>query len=349
LDLAEFFDADDHQRDDIFADSFEATACEVEPDGKFECTVGGKRVTGSITYAGPKKGPKRFVLKSEALDDLIALKEPEIGTKTQSASAYFTHRGVMRIVTADLQLYADKHFYEPRIPLWGKERLDNLDLLFPVKKLTAVDTEKGKKGNIGHGTWQDNSIFELIDQQRDLFELAEWEGEILVCEDMGTEYADFIAASRTRNRVALIHAKQCDGGLSAGDLHIVNSQVTKNLEFLNPTGSVGPERGRRWQELWKWKKADPDSKGLKRIRRVAKGMAEDGSGVFAEIQKMIRRPSTEKEVWMVLGNGFSVDKLTAMLKLDVPPYHVVHLAYLLQSCNANVSSVGAKLRLFTCP
>jgi hypothetical protein len=347
LDLVDFFDVYG-ERPEVFPDTFEATVCDVKSDGSFECVVGDRTIYGSVTYSNPKKGTKRFVLESESLNDYFEQKDSEAGSKAQSASAYFTHRGVMRIVTTDLQLYSDRFFYEPRIPLWGENRLDNLDLLFGVEALGKVATEKGEEGKIGSGTWQDKSVFRLIDQNTELYDLGELEPQILVCEDMGTEYSDFIVVDRRHRRIALIHAKQCEGGLSAKDLHIVNSQVTKNLEFLNPTGSVGPERGDRWNELWKWKKEDPNRKGLKRIRRVPPEMAEDGKVVFSEIQKMIRRPSTEKEVWMVLGKGFSINDLKDKLS-DNPPYHVVHLAYLLQSCNANVSSVGAKLRIFTCP
>ena len=63
--------------------------------------------------------------------------------------------------------------------------------------------------------------------------------------------------------------------------------------------------------------------------------------MFKEIQQLIRRPSTEKEVWVVLGGGFSISALKEQLK--APPYHVVHLVYLFQSCNANVSSVGGEI------
>ncbi len=349
LDLVEFFEAYGDRPDDMFEDTFEATACDVGPDGKFECKVGDKTITGSVNYLTPRKGSKRFVLASEDLDEHFALKDSQMGSMKQSASAYFTHRGVMRIVTTDLHLYADKHFYTPRIPLWGKGRLDNLELLFGLEELAKVKTEKGPTGKIGPGTWAHRSIFRVIDTSSEFFKLGELEPQILICEDMGTEYADFIAVDKEKNRLALIHAKQCDGGLSAGDLHILNSQVTKNLEFLNPTGSVGPDRGGRWNQLWKWLKTDSDTQGLKRIRRVPDGAPDDGATVFQLVQDMIRRPSTEKEVWMVLGNGFSIDALKKELDKAKPLYHVVHLMYLLQSCNANVSSVGARLRIFTRP
>lgn len=349
LDLVEFFEAYGDRPDDIFEDTFEATACDVEPDGTFTCDFGGKQIRGSVTYSKPRKGSKRFVLKSGDLDEMFRVKNPQAGGKMHSASAYFNHRGVMRIVTTDRHLYADRHFYAPRIPLWGKRRLDNLELLFGLEELTKVKTEKGPEGQIGRQTWANKSIFRVIDKNKHFYTLGELEPHILICEDMGTEYADFIAVDLKHNRVALIHAKQCKGGLSAGDLHILNSQVTKNLEFLNPTGSVGPERGHRWNQLWKWVKTDRANKGLKRIRYVPAGMPDDGASIFELVQNLIRRPSTEKEVWMVLGNGFSIKEFTKELDKDKPPYHVVHLAYLLQSCNANVSSVGARLRVFTCP
>jgi hypothetical protein len=355
LDLVDFFDVFAGLPPlETFPDTFKATACDVDTDGGFECEVGDKQVKGRVNYASDRK---RFVVESPDLDE-FELKSSEPGSKRESGSAYFSNRGVMRIVTTEGQLYADGHFYEPRRPLWGDGRIDQLGLLVGVADLNSIKTEKGEEGKIGKGTWQKHSLFHFIDESarpaqydsgNGLFALGSLRPDTLVCDDLGTEFADFIAVDRRRAKIALIHAKQyaSDPTLSASNFQVVHSQATKNLEFFNPTGSVAPDRGEKWSHLWKWSADAPDNKGLRRIRNPKDGTS-DGAALFYEIQELIRKTSTQKEVWIVLGRGFSADALSNQLKLkERPPYHIVHLVYLLQSCNSNVSSVGARLKVFT--
>lgn len=343
LDLVDFFDHFGEQKpDEVFLDTFQATACKVDTDGNFQTVIGNAAITGNVTYSKKKK---RFELKSADLNRHFKIKEADAVGRKQSASAYFTTRGVMRIVTTQYQLYAERHFYAPRIPLWGRSRLGHLELLIGMEELAKIKTEKGEKGLFGNNTWQRNSIFQLIDKSRKFYRLGHATADVLICEDLGPEFADFIAIDREGRKVILIHAKQCGLGLSASDFHIINSQVTKNLEFLSPTGSVAPDRGEKWNQLWRWER---NGKGLPRIRLP---IAEQTKGpeLFAEIQTLIRGTSTEKEVWIVLGGGFSISQLKNQLRRTNPPYNVVQLVYLLQSCNANVSSIGAKLRVFAAP
>lgn len=343
LDLVDFFDLyGDQKPDEFFPDTFQATACKVDSDDNFKCQVGTVLITGTVTYS---KKRKRFELKSADLNKAFKLNDTDAAGRKQSASAYFTTRGVMRIVTTKYQLYAERHFYEPRIPLWGRGRLGHLELLKGLDELAKTKTEKGADGSFGRDTWQSGSIFHLMDKSKRIYRLGKLKPRVLICEDLGPEFADFIAIDRDARKLVLIHAKQCGSGLSASDFHIINSQVLKNLEFLSPTGSVAPDRGEKWNEQWRWRK---DKKGLPRIRFPVAEQKE-GPRLFEEIQTLVRGTSTEKEVWIVLGGGFSISELKRQLRRSDPPYNVVQLVYLLQSCNASVSSIGAKLRVFAAP
>lgn len=56
-----------------------------------------------------------------------------------------------------------------------------------------------------------------------------------------------------------------------------------------------------------------------------------------------------KPVWIVLGQGLSLQAFSAERQKDRPRGQVIQLIYLLQSTWNSVSSAGAKLRVFVRP
>jgi superfamily II DNA or RNA helicase len=351
LELTDFFQSFDPEAE-VFSDRFEATACNVDTDESFECKITETElVTGTVAYDRKRR---KFILRFSDLDKKISEEGTGAESAKQTPSSYFTNRAVMRIVTDEYQLYADGHFYEPRQPLWGEGRLENLGILIGVPELKNLTTEKGEKGVVGRGTWQVGSIFHFIDGNRTLFEKGSLTTDILVCDDLGTEFGDFIAVDRENQKIAVIHAKMWpdDSSLAASDFQIINSQVVKSLEFLSPMGSVAPSHGRKWDGRWKWSNNAPAAKSVNRIRPVdTKGRSLSGQVIFNEMQELIKNSSTQKEVWIVLGAGFPIADLTATLDNTdrPPPYHVVQLTYLLFSCNSNVNATGATLKIFSSP
>ena len=330
-----------------FPDRFQATASEVSASGVFECEISNAKVTGRVFYRPLKK---RFEIESEALDEMFYDRRAHRRLRRRrKPSSFISTRPIIRIVTEEGQLYADRRFYEPRLPLWGKDRIKNLGLIIDYPPLANVDDkekEKGKRGTVFHGlkTWPAGSIFHLIDHDRGLFRAAGWNDyDYLICDDMGTETADFVVVDRAQNRIALLHAKYGGGSLSsAREFQIVHAQATKNLEFFNPSGTFLPDRTERWAGAWQG--------ALRRIRLPRRRRSADV--LAAEIDTMLRSSDVTKEVWIVLGRGFSKSVFTDQLSVQEPkkpPYHAIQLAYLLQACNANTSSVGATLKVLTVP
>ncbi len=322
-----------------YPDRFEATACDVGRDGTFECEVAKHKVTGRVVYLPVKK---RFEIVSSDLDAYFP--EPVSSRRRiRTPAAFLGARPVIRIVTEEGQLYTDRRFYEPRIPLWGANRLEHLGALIALDALAGIseaEKEKGAPGSTCKKTWPDGSIFELIDHKPvGLLRAADWPNlDYLICEDMGTETADFVAVDQRNRRLALLHAKYDGSKSGASAFQIVSAQATKNLEFFNPTGNFVPDQTARWSAKWQ--------NQLPRIRPRFGGRVQN---IVQDIDDLLRSSDVQKEVWIILGRGFSKSGLLTQLAADNPPYHMIQLAYLLQACNANASSVGARLKVFTSP
>lgn len=68
--------------------------------------------------------------------------------------------------------------------------------------------------------------------------------EVLICDDLNDEWADFIAIER--DGLSFLHAKYADTGLSASNLHDVIGQAQKNLGFLQPDDAVLAGKMNKW-------------------------------------------------------------------------------------------------------
>lgn len=171
--------------------------------------------------------------------------------------------------------------------------------------------------------------------------LLDLDMDILICDDLQKEVADFIAASRSEKRVVLIHAKASDGELSASAFQDVCGQAVKNLEILNPSQDRKPPNLDMWDGSWV--RAWPEE--VERRIRKGKGKAQD---LWVEMHDIIRNPAATREVWIVYGKGFSLKTLKEEQQNDDPRPEAIQLLYLLQSTWASVASIGAHFRIF-CP
>lgn len=76
----------------------------------------------------------------------------------------------------------------------------------------------------------------------------------MICDDLGTECADFVAANFEERQLALIHAKAGDGKkVSASAFHDVVAQAMKNLVYVTRNSEV-PEGVGSWRRNAKWNK-----------------------------------------------------------------------------------------------
>src|SRR5262249_22263565 len=144
--------------------------------------------------------------------------------------------------------------------------------------------------------------------------------DVLVCDDLGTELADFIAVQLDPPRITAIHAKVDKKGnkLSASAFHDVCGQAIKSLGLLNPHLNQKPKDLAVWNNAWSISSIGAVNR---RIRQPKTGMVADK--VWRQIERVVRHPSAIREVWIVMGDGLShSDFQKAQLK-DSPPANVI--------------------------
>ncbi|MDV6281512.1 DEAD/DEAH box helicase [Rhodococcus jostii] len=251
----------------------------------------------------------------------------------------------IRVVTAGNQLYSHGAFFEPVRPDEDLERYPLLDILCAVPSLAQVVSEKGLE--IVDDEWPLDSVFGQIsalavpdsgpEQMARLFP----DIEFLLCTDMGTEVADFIACQP--GRVAFIHAKQGHSKLSASALHEVVGQAVKNLLHLQPMSPKPPPQN-MWTKDWQSKKTTKGS--ASRLRCGQAGSVDDW---WLHIKNVITDPQADREVWIVLGNALSLRAVRDGAKKENKPAELVQIYSLLQSAWSASMQVGARLRVFCSP
>jgi hypothetical protein len=217
-----------------------------------------------------------------------------------------------------------------------------LDLLTEVPALDAIDTEKGTRPDTAiHARWEDESLFHFID-----IAMSAPRGGALrtafshvVCDDMGTEGADFVGLNVDTGLVVFAQAK-CKRDVtqvSASALYDVCAQANKNLGFLRYGGQELPNRTRKWASRWR-----EDYSVQPRIRKGQLGARE----LVDTLNSFLMKPGTRREMWLVLGRILSKSALTEQLSSRRPPAHAIQLLYLLMAVHNACKSVGVELRVF---
>ena len=270
-------------------------------------------------------------------------------------------------------VYAAGEFYDPQIGL-GEAYKDKhnliLDTIQPYSAFESIKSEKGPKRpkedidanpDLRSG-WPRDALFGLIDRvgarclggirldndEKKLLPLFQ-DVELLVCDDMGTELADFIMVrSITPNtkRVVLIHCKALapkkKTQVSASALADVCSQAIKNIGEVNPFRPPVVDRIHKWDQNW-----DGGSFGkvATRIRKGPKG----GQKAWELFRAAVENPNTEREVWLFLANMLSKDQFQKRLKVtrrNARSQEAMQVLYELLSTLAAIQSMNARFLVF---
>lgn len=319
----------------------EDRACEIE-DGRFTLVANEIECEVNIEYDSDKK---RYVLTSPALDGLYTNIEPY---DTRGLLDYINREQSFRVVPgSENAIYVLGEFYRPIFKVGQHFDADEFEvgkILVTSPALGGVGSEKQPVLASGDG-WNTSSLFGMIDELGKSADLDDYFGQpdILVCDDMGTEIADFLLADIGTNKVVFIHAKASSSRrpYSASALHDVCDQATKNINYLGMFNDQKPPGLEKWNGPWR-------SKGTRVDDRIRIG-AGSGSDLWAEIRSIIRNPWAEREVWLFLGQILSKGQLEEHLASDPPRPEALQAAFLLHATMTNVASVGAKLRVFCYP
>ncbi len=313
-------------------------------DGQFELQANSEAYAVRIEYDDKTH---RYNLCSPELEQAFVRKASAPEDVADTIIKHLNREQSFRIVVKTPGIiYAHSHFYKPRLPIAGEvsEGFDLLRILYPVKDLATIESEKGIPLLNGKG-WTRDSIFGIIDNlgkgtgmNKDFKDI-----DLLICDDLGNEIADFIATNTSDNKVIFIHAKAATIShlVSASSFHVVCAQVMKNLHYLHPMITENPPNIKKWNRPW----TDGRATVKKRIR---KGQYTS-NGAWKKISSMIRDPVSTKEVWIILGKGFSLQHFENERNKPDPAPEVIQILYLLLSTWRSVSEVGAILRIFCSP
>ncbi|HSS50043.1 MAG TPA: hypothetical protein VLX28_13990, partial [Thermoanaerobaculia bacterium] len=316
------------------------TCCPVSK-GAFNLVANGRRYKVGLSF---ERKQARYDLDCKDLEkDFVGL--GGMGeTTSRNLVRYLNKTQSFRVIPAAPGIiYAHHRFYQPRVTV------DFLSIFLKVPELAKISVEKGTLPG-KHEGWEIGSLFALIDTlgKGTALEKRLQDVDLLVCDDMGTEAADFIAVSRAQKLVVFIHAKAFKVGRkrSASGLQEVVSQAVKNLEFLLPTSVRVPKNQARWDQPWKSRNADGEEMEVESRIRIG---PSDKNRAWRTIQRLIRNPGTTRQVWIVLGSGFSLESFRKEAEKEPMPPEIVQVVYLMQSAWSAVHSVGASLSVFCSP
>ncbi len=223
-----------------------------------------------------------------------------------------------------------------------------LDLIKRPQDSPACGSEKGTKQEIAAlrkskaTTFPNESLFKAIAEQRITFPFSD---DVLICDDLGTESADFVAACFSKRQLALIHAKEGGGRkISASAFHDVVAQAMKNLVYLTRSSEV-PDGVGTWWRAAKW-----NSTSVPRLYRAPNGIPVK-AGLWNKIKSdIISTSSPELYVVLVTTGCCDIQALTGAV---ADPQHrtaeVGQLVHLLDGLNGYARQIGVRLVIYDLP
>jgi hypothetical protein len=325
------------------------TCCDVT-NGAFKLVANGKDCEATVKF---DSATKRYRIDSADLMGLYTTKDPSLKS------------GVVRFLNQDQSFrvipksegcfYAMGAFYSPKLrfgPDYDDDQFGLLRAMDTSNSLATVASEKGLACIPNGSGWDPDSLFNVIDQLGKGFQLDHLFGtpDLVVCDDMGTEAADFIIADSTKKKVVFIHAKGLSKGhrlYAASPLQEVCGQATKNLKYLARFGTEVPPNAEKWHTS-EWKAPKVQGTISRRIRKKPASVTT-GLEAWKHIHAIVRNPFAEIEVCLFLGRLLKKSKFEKQLSANHPATEAKQSAYLLFSTMTSVASVGAKLRIVCSP
>ena len=240
---------------------------------------------------------------------------------------YIDRKNLFAIVFSDLSIvYLDGGLYKDSSLANGEA------LLLHVTANAGLNQSVSEKGQFAAGqtVFDANSIFGVI-----VNSLGE-NGEVLICNDLGDEWADFIGVNTTvrPNTFSLYHAKHGVAGLGASPLQELVSQAIKNLGRTNPTPEDVVRKLPGWQQPYR----------NNHVETAIQRIIGDPAMVSDTINQAVSTPDTIRRVYIVT-SLLSRNQLTEMFAAirggQSPTPHSVQLYWLLMSFIGACSEIGA--------
>lgn len=212
----------------------------------------------------------------------------------------------------------------------------------------ACTTEKGAKDEISalrktkQTSFPKKSLFRAIADRR--IRLP-FDDALLICDDLGTECADFLAANLENRQLALIHAKAGEGaGISASAFHDVIAQAMKNLVYLTRSAEI-PGGVQAWTQTAKWNRTS-----VPRILRAPDGVPQKAE-LWGKLKSEIL-DSSDPSLFVVLVTAGCCDleklrEATADREKRTP--ETAQLFHLLDGLNGYARQLGVRVLIRDIP
>jgi hypothetical protein len=179
----------------------------------------------------------KFSLNSDDLREVEVAKED--GTKENLCHVFNSGSQALRLTFSDASYgYAAGQLFRDHRLLASRGALLNV-LSSSLPRDASV--EKGEE----NGRFAPHTLFGFV------LNHASVNDRYLVCDDMGTEWADFIGISPAAHQVTFYHCKGGRVDIGASGLHEVVSQAAKNLGYLTASAAELASRMDKWSGDWK--------------------------------------------------------------------------------------------------
>lgn len=312
--------------------------------GTFAVEANGAAFEGTITYLPQRT---RYEIACSGLDSYY---RPRRDKDREGLIRYLNRTQSFRVLPKTPgYFFSLGQFSHPSFrfgPRYDDDQFGLFKMLESVKRLGKIGTEKGDPAGYPPNGWPADSVFGLIDSLGAGTEMAKFMGnpDLLICDDMQTESADFILGDTAKKRVVLMHAKAKSEAsyYSASGLQEVCGQAVKNAKYLAKHNELDspPNHGTWHSRSWRLENVERN-----RIRRGT----GTGRQIWGALRSLIRDPYSTCEVWLVLGQTISVGGLRDALTANQPRPEAVQAAYLLFSTMNFIQATGARLRVFCSP
>ena len=290
---------------------------------------------------------RRFWFNKEKGESVRVSLKGDDASSSKSLAEFLNQRQDIILIGLDRGeiVYQARNFYKIDYS-YAEQAL--LDLIKRPPKAPACRTEKGSQQeivavrSIKATTFAKGSLFRAITDQ--LIGLP-FEDELLICDDLGKECADFVAANFKNHQLALIHAKTGEGKkISASAFHDVVAQAMKNLVYLTQNSEV-PDGVGSWRRNKKWNRTS-----IPRLFRIPRGLPSC-KNLWKKIKTDIIG-SSNPELYVVLVTTGCCDSQELRSAANDPSKRtpqIAQLLHLLDGLNGYARQLGVRLIIYDLP
>ncbi|UYG06853.1 DEAD/DEAH box helicase [Halomonas sp. M4R1S46] len=272
--------------------------------------------------------------------------------------------------------YADGNFFRVRLPSQLDGKISETKLggaLIPLSELSSSNLSEKDSGNVQSDEFSQYSIFYFIDKLKFVSSVGFSPDncgpfyqyipnvDLILCSDMGVEHSDFVLSSS--DKLVFVHVKCGDSenpGSAAGSIAEVGGQAIKNIEHA-VSHDLELKPGNYTNLLSHWPTVNSNPFLQERVRLYDRKRFDNPQddqnvreGKVAEVQKCIasrrRSSAVRKEIWIVVGNGFSKKHFVQQFEGGSPAAPTSLQAYqLLDSWMSTAAGLDIEVKFFVSP